>query len=631
MKLLLIHSDYLEYEAKKATKMAEDIPEEKMSGRAEETLVAFFTVEKEDEGKVNAVASKAVDAIAETAEKVQTDSISLYPYAHLSASLSDPETGKAAAAEMERLLLDKGFEVLRSPFGWYKSFKISCKGHPLSELSREIRVTGEGQAGDAELSDAVKAEEKAESKWFVLDLDGGLHPLTLENNSVKGYKFGERKGLKAFSQYEMAKSRAAKKEPPHVALMQRLELVDYEPGSDPGHFRYFPKGRMVKSLLERYVTTRVKETGGMEIETPIMYDFEHPSLKKYLHRFPARQYAIQTPDKRVFLRFAACFGQFLMLHDATISYKHLPIRLYEMTKYSFRVEQRGELAGLRRLRAFTMPDCHSFCADLDMAKAELEDRFELSRELISGVGFDVPNELEFAIRVTKEFWEQNREFITGLVRRWGKPALVEMWEGRFFYFVFKYEWNFVDALGKASALNTDQIDVENAERYGITYVGADGQQHHPLILHQSPSGGIERVMYAMLEKQHMVQQRGEKPMLPFWLTPTQLRLIPVTEDFTEDCRKLATSLPFRVDVDDRGGKVGRKIRDAEKEWVPFILVYGEKEKGSDTLPVRVRATGQVEEFTLERLTEKLKQEQGNYPFESLPLPMMLSKRPIFRG
>ena len=123
--------------------------------------------------------------------------------------------------------------------------------------------------------------------------------------------------------------------PPHVPLMKRLEIADYEPGSDPGNIRWYPKGRMIKSLLEQYVSARVAAYGGMEVETPIMYDFNHPSLKSYLNRFPARQYVLKSEDKELFLRFAACFGQFLMAHDAQFSYKQMPIKLYELNPLQF--------------------------------------------------------------------------------------------------------------------------------------------------------------------------------------------------------------------------------------------------------------------------------------------------------
>lgn len=634
MRVLFIHSDYLEYEAKKRTKVAEDLLPGHEKGRIEEVLVTFISFEDVDEGKEAASAELLADNVAEIAEKVETKNIVLYPYAHLSSSLAGPDTGKSILGATAEILQREGFEVMASPFGWYKSFKLSCKGHPLSELSREIvagEESGDGAEGEKEeVSEALKAEEKAVSSFFILDTEGVLYPLELKDNNVKGYDFGELKGLKRFCQYEMAKSRAAGKEPPHVELMQRLELVDYEPGSDPGNLRYYPKGRMLKSLLERYVTEEVQRTGGMEIESPIMYDFEHPSLKSYLNRFPARQYSVQTPDKKTFLRFAACFGQFLMMHDATVSYKQLPVRLYEMSRYSFRAEQRGELTGLRRLRAFTMPDCHSFCGDMEMAKSELMDRLELSRKVLGGIGFAVPDELEFAVRVTKDFYDEHKFFVADMVRAYGKPALVEMWDKRFFYFIFKYEWNFVDALGKASALCTDQLDVENAERYDIKFVGSDGKEHRPLILHQSPSGAIERVMYAMLESFHIKQMAGEKPKWPYWLAPTQVRLLPISDEFLNDCEAIADRLNARVDIDDRDAKIGKKIRDAEKDWIDFIIVYGEKEKESGILSVR-RRNGAQDTYPVSELAEILEGLQGDYPWAGLPLPRLLSKRITFRG
>ncbi|MDO9538077.1 MAG: threonine--tRNA ligase [Thermoplasmata archaeon] len=629
MKALFIHSDFIEYEARKKTKLAEDISSDKMKNRVEEVLVVFISFEKRDEGKEADSAKALVANVEEIAGKVEVKRIVLYPYAHLSSSLAKASSSITILHTAESQLIEKGYEVHASPFGWYKSFNISCKGHPLSELSREI-VAGEEESKDSDVSDAVKAEEKMRSTWFVLDVEGNEHPLNLDNNVVKGYAFNDNINLKKFCQYEMAKSRISKGEPPHVDLMKRLELVDYEPGSDPGNFRYYPKGKLMKSLLERYVTDEVKRTGGMEIESPIMYDYEHPSLKSYMNRFPARQYTIQTPDKKVFLRFAACFGQFLMMHDATVSYRSLPVRLFEMSRYSFRAEQRGELTGLRRLRSFTMPDCHSFCTDFEMAKKEAISRFDLSWTVLQNIGLEIPNDLEFAIRATKEYYDENKEFIVGLVKKWGKPALVEQWNERFFYFVFKYEWNFVDALDKASALNTDQMDVENAERYGITYTGSDGEKHYPIILHQSPSGAIERLFYALLERAHLKSLQGIKAQLPFWLSPTQVRLLPVKDEFVEDCLALAEKLPGRVDVDDRDLTVGKKIRDAEREWVPLIIVYGDNEKSSGQFQVRVR--GQDEQpMTKDELAKVIKEMQKDMPFEPLPLPMNLSKRVIFRG
>jgi threonyl-tRNA synthetase len=616
------------------TKAIRDISEKGMKeqDRMEECLVAFCTVESMDMKFKHEVVDQATTEITTTAGKVQTNKIMLYPYAHLSSDLGKPGEAVPILRSLEDRLKEEGLEVKRSPFGWYKAFEISCKGHPLSELSKEIRPWIESKKKEI-VSQALKSEETARSEWFVLDLDGILHPVKDSNGNVEGYDLNDHPDLNRFLQYEISKSRAVLEEPPHVKSMKALEIADHEPGSDPGNLRFYPKGRLIKSLLERHVTARVKEYGGMEIESPIMYDFEHPSLKSYLNRFPARQYTIDTPDKKVFLRFAACFGQFLMAHDATISYRQMPLRLYELTRYSFRVEQRGELAGLRRLRAFTMPDCHALCAGLDQAKEEMMVRFHLAISILSETGFKMPDELQMAVRVTRDFYEDNREFVHDMARAYGKPIVVEMWRERFFYFLLKYEFNFVDAMGKGSALTTDQIDIENGERYGITYADEEGKEKFPYILHLSPSGAIERIMYALLEKAHLDSLKGEPTTLPYWLSPTQIRLVPVSEEHIPYCEQLVNDLKgVRADIDDSDRTVGKKIRDAEKEWIPYVAVIGEKEVSSGLLTVRKREKGKPQiEMSISELKKELNKRQSVMTWDTLALPVRLSMRPKFVG
>ena len=476
------------------------------------------------------------------------------------------------------------------------------------------------------VSEAIKSEEKLKSQWFILTLEGDL--VTLDEFDFKGHK-----NLQTFSGYEVEKDRTVTQEPPHVSLMRSLELVDYEPASDPGNMRYYPKGRMVKALLEEYVTGKVLEYGGMAVETPIMYSMNHPTLANYLNRFPARQYTIEHDDDKYFLRFAACFGQFLMAHDATISYRDLPLRIYELTRYSFRREQRGELAGLRRLRAFTMPDVHAFCRDLKQGKKEFLRRYKLVEDTLTGIGFE-KDEFEMGIRMTEEFWKKNKRFVQSFARRFGKPVLVELWKERIFYFVLKYDINFIDALGKASALATDQFDVENGERYGITFMDQDGREKHPLILHCSPSGAIERDIYALLEKAHMGMKKGIRPSLPLWLAPTQVRMIPVSEDHIALAKKYAKRMArskIRADYDDRPERVQKKIRDAEKEWIPYIVVLGEREIGAEEVPVRVREDGEIHSMSLKSLASEIKKQVRGKPYRPVPLPMSVQGRPRFVG
>jgi threonyl-tRNA synthetase len=627
MRILQLHANTVIFTPiEKEIKMAEEA--EKKENRVEDVVLLLTAVE---EGDDEALAEKAVNDVRAFLGKLKVNRILIYPYAHLSSNLAKPAEALKVLKAMEAYAKEKGIETHRAPFGWNKQFSVSVKGHPLAEQSRQYAPLQEGAEAapkkEEKESKALKAEEKLKSFWHVLQPDGKL--VSVENFNFKGHK-----NLEKFSRYEISKVRAVTQMPPHVPLMKRLEIADYEAGSDPGNLRWYPKGRLVKSLLEQFVTAQMAAYGAMEVETPIMYDYNHPSLADYLNRFPARQYLLKTEDKELFLRFAACFGQFLMMHDAQFSYKQMPLKLYELTRYSFRREKSGEVCGLRRLRAFTMPDCHAFCIDLEQAKAEFKTRFNLSMKVLSGIGLG-KDDFEVAIRFTKDFYEENREFIEELAKSFGKPMLVEMWAERFFYFRLKWDANFVDNQDKAAALSTDQIDVENAKRYEITYVDEKGEKQFPLILHCSPSGAIERCIYALLEKAYREQQKGKSPMLPLWLSPTQVRLIPLSDQFLEKVEEIATEIELqciRVDVDDRAMTLQKRIREAETEWVPYVVVIGQKEIESGVLSIRVREEqGKLENMKLDELTAKVKEGTAGKPLKPLPLPRSLSKRPQFHG
>ncbi len=614
-----MHSNFIEYKPiKKEVALAEET--ERTTIRLEDVVVLFTCIE---EGDNETIAKQTIDEIKEALQKLGTNKILIYPYAHLSSNLAKPATALIILKAIEKNAKAAGIETHRSPFGWNKEFTLSIKGHPLAEQLREI--TPEKKEQEEKISDAIKAEETLKSSWFIMEPNG-------EMTSVEKFNFKGHEMLEKFARYEISKVRAAQEIPPHVTLMKKLGLADYELGSDPGNFRWPPKGRLVKALLERYVTQKVTEYGAMEVETPIMYDFNHPSLADYINRFPARQYVVKSEDKELFLRFAACFGQFLMTHDTQISYRQLPFRIYELTRYSFRREKSGELVGLRRLRAFTMPDCHVMCADLDQAKKEFMVRFKLCSETMrEGLEFNNEN-YELGVRFTKDFYDKNKKFILSLVEQFQKPVLIELLPKRSFYWVLKWEFNFVDNLDKASALSTDQIDIENAERYDISFVNEKGEKKRPLILHCSPSGSIERCIYAILEKAYREQKRGKVPILPLWLAPTQVRIIPVSDKFVPQAQRIADEMEnncVRTDVDDRSFTLQKKVREAEIEWVNFVIVVGQKEIDSGMLPVRDRKLGRIRNLKFEELISEIRKQTADKPFQPLTMPRELSRRPQF--
>lgn len=632
MRILQFHSDYIEYTPIKKEILKADDNVEKTQTRLEDIVVAFICIEENDDEKT---IQSAILEIKKYLDIINESSLLLYPYSHLSSNLAKPDVAIDLFNKLEELAKEKLIKVSKAPFGWTKSFAIKVKGHPLAENFKVFDNKNQYSKSENSLSQvkshnmthessALGLEETQKSSWYVLTLEGNLVPLD-------SFKISKNSSFEKFVNYETQKNRKVDEQPPHVKLMKKLAIADYEPASDAGNMRFYPKGRLVKSLIEQYVTRKVMEYGGIEVETPIMYDSHHPSMASYFNRFPARQYSIRSDNKELFLRFAACFGQFLMAKDFQISYKNMPLKLYELTRYSFRREKSGELVGLRRLRSFSMPDCHAFCSDMDQAKTEFLQRFDLSIDVLTELGFSITDDIEMAIRFTEDFYDKNMDFINKLVSKFNKPVLVEMWKEKFFYFVLKWEFNFVDNLGKAAALSTDQIDVENGKRYGIEFVTETGIKNNPIILHNSPSGAIERVIYALLEKSAKISKSGGHPSIPLWLTHSQVRIIPVKDEFLSYCMDLAKKFQsnrIRTDIDDRTESVGKRIRDAEIEWTPYILVVGEKEISQNYLNVRTREQGKQFQMILDDLIEEIKQKIGDKPYLPLNLPYLISKRPL---
>jgi threonyl-tRNA synthetase len=625
MRMLFLHADFIEYEPiSKEIQLAEEgIPIAKK--RMDDVIVVLTAVESEDDENT---ASDSSTEIRKYGDIVKCDQVLIYPYAHLSSNLASPKVALQILQYLE-MGVRKSFPIVaRAPFGWTKSFNIKVKGHPLAENARTI--TGQfklskspDKSGNDE-STALKAEETVRSSWHILEVGGHLVPFA-------EYSFNEdQSNLKTLADYEFSKKRVVDEIPPHVKLMKKLGIADYEPASDSGNMRFYPKGKLMKSLLESHISRRISEYGGMEVETPIMYDSKHPTLQSYFNRFPARQYNVFSDNRQLFLRFAACFGQFLMAKDFQISYKNLPLRLYELTRYSFRREKSGELVGLRRLRAFSMPDCHALCKDLNQTKQEFLDRLDLSLRVLNELGISPSEDVEMAIRFTSQFYEENKNFIEQLVSKFGRPVLVEMWPERFFYFTLKWEFNFIDNIGKAAALSTDQIDVENGERYNIQFVDEDNTKKFPIILHNSPSGAVERVIYALLEKAARYSKLGKVPFLPLWLTHTQVRLIPVSSTHIDFCEQLFIELTknqIRADIDDRDESVGKKIRDSETEWIYYSLVIGDNEVRSNQLVLRDRVNKSQHHVSLEEIIKMIESQIVDKPYLPLNLPSHLSRRP----
>ena len=609
MRILLIHSDYLNYNVKNKTPVAEEIEDAKKQGAFDESLVVFTAVEKDDEKNPQGIVKNLVKEVIKTNDQVKAENIVLYPYAHLSSSLSSPKLAVQVLKDAEEALVEEGLNVKRVPFGWYKAFEISCKGHPLSELSRTIT---------AEEEETEEEVEKKPSSWSILDGDKVI--------DIEEFKF-ENDQLEKLVNYELGRGASDEGEPPHVKLMREKELCDYESASDVGNLKWFPKGRLVRDLLADYVYNLVVDQGAMPIETPIFYDLDNEAINVHAAKFGERQYRTDT-KKNLMLRFACCFGAFRVMADPFITWKNLPAKLYELSTYSFRFEKKGEVVGLKRLRAFTMPDFHSFCADMNSTLEE----FSKQTDMCIQTGLDLDVNYEVIFRATKDFYDENKEWMYSIGEKIGKPVLLEILPERKHYWSCKVDFAAIDYLGRPIENPTVQIDVESGKRFDITYLGEDGKEHNPTILHCSPTGSIERVICSLLEKT-AIEINEKSPMLPTWLSPIQVRIITVGEDHKEFANELYDKINaenIRVDVDDRDESVGKKIRNAATEWIPYIFVVGDNEKESGVFSVTVRETGEKVDMTVDELIKEVLDKTKGMPYRGLPLPKDISTRINFQ-
>jgi threonyl-tRNA synthetase len=329
------------------------------------------------------------------------------------------------------------------------------------------------------------------------------------------------------------------------------------------------------------------------------------------------------------LRFACCFGAFRVLAESFLTWKNLPTKLYELSTYSFRFEKRGEVVGLKRLRGFTMPDMHTACTDMEQTLEE----FQKQAEIANRTGKDLNVNYEVIFRATEDFYRENQNWMEDIADRIGKPILFEILPERKHYWVCKIDFAAIDYLGRPIENPTVQIDVESGKRFGISYLDEDETEKNPILLHFSPTGSIERVICSLLEKIAIDRDQGKTPMLPIWLSPTQVRLITVGEKHLEYAESLSEHLnlnTIRTDIDDRDESVGKKIRTAGTEWIPYTVVIGDDEVNTGKLEVNIRDTGEKLSMSVESLINRAMSENVGYPTQDLTLPIHLSDRINFQ-
>jgi len=635
MRTLGIHTKRFRFQSQeKATAGAESLPADRHEVNLDrECLVVFVSVEEEDAQSPASVAAQLAADTVERARQLNVGTVVLYPYVHLTEEPSGPRIARRALDEAEKRLAES-LEVVRAPFGWYKAFDLSCLGHPLSEWSGRYAAGEEPEAGEV-------AEEKPERKpseftrFVAVDLEGNTYevspkdfrkcPLFARPEPVYGM-------LRQFVSNELSHGEETEGSPRHIAYMQRHELVDYCDASEKGHYKWYPKGVLIQRLILDYASRLAHEWGAFEMKNPIVIRGDHNVVGELMGEFHERDYQVDGGRGVCYLRYASDPLGFPFMQDVRFSYRQSPLKVYEEAT-CFRNEQEGEVSGLKRVRHFMMTDMHAACATVAEARAEFEVlcfRFAaLMNDIIARGNWILGWE------GTLEFFEKNETWLVGLGQRMGVPAFFKLMPEMSHYYAMKNEYQFITEDKSNIQVSTVQWDVKDGERFNIGYIDEEGQKHPcPVIVHASSFGSIERTLCAILENIALDEKSGVAPMFPLWLAPTQVRIVPVTDEYIPFAAELCEAISrhdIRADVDDRGDTVGKKIRNGEREWIPYLLVVGEKEKESGRLSVRLREDRSQREMEVDEFVALVKEKTGGLPFRPLPLPREVSKRPTFYG
>jgi len=596
---------------------------------------------KLEEGKIKGK-ERQLKELIEKRENYRVDKVLVYPWAHLSKFLSNESSAMDVCPKIAKILNDKGIESKYSPFGWYKSFKINCLGHEVAEMYRDIKLYIQPEE---HLTDAI---------FKIINVDGNEIDIEMDaDKNVAPLSGIDDDDFYTFVKSELGSRRVDKgEEPAHLKVMKEFELVDFEPNTDAGNLRWYTKGVVMKNLIKAYLDDKLIDFGAVLVDTPIMYSVKNKKLTAQTARFPARTYWVESGNNRFLLRFAGDFLQFDMFSNMNLKPQYFPLRLYEWEQYDFRREQEGELTGLRRLRGFVMPDFHTLCKDLDHSIEEFKKQYDLNVQIAKDLG--IKDYIIF--RTTRAFYKENQGWIKELVKKENKPALLELWKDRYYYYVLKFERGILSAQNKSGTLATIQIDVESTleymedpdgkkrQKYNISFTDIDGQLKYPIILHNSPSGGLERILWGLIET--AIREKGKHvPGFKAWLAPIQARVLTIGEDQREYAEQILDTLnntSVRTDFDDRDEKLGKKIRQAEVDWVPYTIIIGKKEQENTTVSIRKRMVSlpfgpknqtseQHNDLKLEELIEMIEEDTRGYPKHKLPKPFRkFSTRVLFR-
>ena len=539
MKILSLHCDYIKFKPlKKALRQPEELSERRQGEIVvDNPLVLMIAVEKQDESNPDLI-KRLIKEVKELAKQVKVDKLVLYPYAHLSPSLSKPDFALKTLEEAEKKL-KKDFKIIeRAPFGYYKEFELKVKGHPLSELSRDIHFSGE-----------MGVEEDYDSGKLLREISKSkLDSRELKDND-------------------------------HRILGQQMNLFSFSEVA-PGMVFWHNNGNILKNKLFDFWREEHQKACYEEITTPQILDNKLWKISGHWDKYKDNMFTTDYEGREFAVKPMNCPGAMMVYRSSPKSYKDLPLRYGELG-IVHRQELSGVLSGLFRLIQFTQDDAHIFCTEKQL-ESEIICIMQMIDKFYKIFGFKYS--VELSTRPEKRIgdekvWDNAEKILEKTLKKMKTKFKINKGDGAFYG--PKIDFHIKDSLNRSWQLATIQLDFAMPERFDLTYKDNKDKNKRPIILHRVIYGAIERFIGILLE-----HTNGH---LPLWLAPKQVRVINFTNRNDKACKALDIELSkkgIRADLDLGSEPLSGKIKKAEMEKIPLIVVIGDKEEESGDLAVR---------------------------------------------
>lgn len=560
MKILSLHCDYIKFKPlKKALRKIDELSEEeKKEKEVKEVLVVLTAVEKSD-GDVEKVVQELVKNIKEIVEQVRVKNIVLYPYAHLSSDLGSPEIAIDVLSKTEKEL-KKSFNVVKAPFGYYKEFELKVKGHPLSELSREIKVGGVG-------------EEKYDEKQLLREISKSkLDTSKLKHND-------------------------------HRIIGQQMDLYSFNETA-PGMVFWHNNGLIIKNQLIDFWKEVHKKAGYEEISTPQILDKKLWQISGHWEKYKENIFLTDYEKRQFAVKPMNCPGGMLIYKNKPKSYKEFPLKVAELG-IVHRQELSGVLGGLFRVIQFIQDDAHVYCTEKQVEE-ELKNVIDLIAVFYNK--FDLPFRVEVSTRPEKrigddKIWDKAEKILEKVVKDKKLDYKINKGDGAFYG--PKIDFHIKDSLGRTWQCATLQLDFAMPERFELEYTDKDNKKKRPVMLHRTVYGSLERFMGVLIE-----HYSGR---LPTWLAPVQVRVLNFTDRNQKYAEKIIDDLKekvpgLRIESDFKHNTIPSKVKDAEIMRIPYVIVVGDNEEKDKTIAVRTRGDKKIQQFSVKDFSDKLRKE-----------------------